>query len=115
MGYSSITFAGMLEFCLGFMETFGESVAAGSFKVEFIRANHSIADSAAFAIHTPAGVVVHSGDFKINFTPIQGETIDLQRLGELGKKGVKLFLCESTNVLYKGYTVWLVNKESIIF
>ena len=83
----------------------GSTVAIGSFKVEFIRVNHSIADSAAFAIHTPVGIVIHSGDFKVDFTPIQGEIIDLQRFGELGKKGVKLFLCESTNVLYKGYTM----------
>ena len=83
----------------------GETITAGVFKVEFIRVNHSVADSAAFAIHTPVGVVFHSGDFKIDFTPIQGETIDLQRIGELGKKGVKLLMCESTNVLYKGYTM----------
>ena len=83
----------------------GATITAGVFKVEFIRVNHSVADSAAFAIHTPVGVVFHSGDFKIDFTPIQGETIDLQRIGELGKKGVKLLMCESTNVLYKGYTM----------
>ena len=83
----------------------GDTVKAGAFKVEFITVNHSIADSAAFAVHTPAGVVVHSGDFKIDFNPIQGEIIDLQRFGELGKNGVKLFLCESTNVLYKGHTL----------
>jgi len=83
----------------------GNTVTAGCFKVEFIRVNHSIADSVAFAIHTPMGIVVHSGDFKVDFTPISGEIIDLQRFGELGKEGVKLFLCESTNVLNKGYTM----------
>ena len=83
----------------------GETVTAGCFKVEFIRVNHSIADAVAFAIETPMGVVVHSGDFKVDFTPIQGEIIDLQRFGELGKRGVKLLMCESTNVLYKGYTL----------
>ena len=83
----------------------GNKVAVGSFKVEFIRVNHSIADAVAFSIETPVGVVIHSGDFKVDFTPIQGETIDLQRFGELGKKGVKLLLCESTNVLNKGYTL----------
>ena len=83
----------------------GGIVAEGCFKVEFIRVNHSIADAVAFAITTPAGVVIHSGDFKVDFTPIQGEYIDLQRFGELGRKGVKLFLCESTNVLAKGYTM----------
>ena len=85
--------------------THGASVSAGCFQVEFLRVNHSIADAAAFAITTPVGVVVHSGDFKVDFTPIQGEIIDLQRFGELGRKGVKLLLCESTNVLYSGYTL----------
>jgi len=83
----------------------GKSVTAGCFKVEFIRVNHSIADAVMFAITTPVGVVMHSGDFKVDFTPIQGDTIDLQRIGELGRKGVKLLLCESTNVLNKGYTM----------
>jgi len=83
----------------------GGTVTEGCFKVEFIRVNHSIADAAAFAITTPVGVVIHSGDFKVDFTPIQGEFIDLQRFGELGRRGVKLFLCESTNVLSKGYTM----------
>ena len=85
--------------------THGSSVTAGCFKVEFLRINHSIADAAAFAVTTPVGVVIHTGDFKVDFTPIQGETIDLQRFGELGRKGVKLLLCESTNVLYSGYTL----------
>ncbi len=83
----------------------GETIKLGCFKVEFIRTNHSIADSVAFAITTPVGVVVHSGDFKIDYTPIQGEMIDLQRFAELGKKGVLLFLCESTNVEHPGYTM----------
>jgi len=83
----------------------GGIVTEGCFKVEFIRVNHSIADAVAFAITTPVGVVIHSGDFKVDFTPIQGEFIDLQRFGELGRKGVKLFMCESTNVLAKGYTM----------
>lgn len=83
----------------------GSTVTVGCFKVEFIRVNHSIADACAFAITTPVGVVIHSGDFKVDFTPIQGEIIDLQRFGELGSKGVKLLLCESTNVLYSGYTL----------
>lgn len=84
----------------------GETVTLGkNFKVEFIRSTHSIADSVALAITTPAGVVVHSGDFKIDFNPIQGEMIDLQRFAELGKKGVLLFMCESTNVELKGYTM----------
>lgn len=84
----------------------GETIKLGNnFKVEFIRTTHSIADSCALAITTPVGVVVHSGDFKIDYTPIQGEMIDLQRFAELGKKGVLLFMCESTNVELKGYTM----------
>lgn len=84
----------------------GDTVTLGQhFKVEFIRSTHSIADSVALAITTPAGVVIHSGDFKIDFNPIQGEMIDLQRFAELGKKGVLLFMCESTNVELKGYTM----------
>ena len=84
----------------------GDTITLGkNFKVEFIRSTHSIADSVALALTTPAGVVVHSGDFKVDYTPIQGEMIDLQRLAELGKKGVLLFMCESTNVELKGYTM----------
>ncbi|MBR6401405.1 MAG: ribonuclease J [Firmicutes bacterium] len=84
----------------------GDTITLGkNFKVEFIRSTHSIADSVAIALTTPAGVVVHSGDFKVDFTPIQGEPIDLQRFAELGKKGVLLFMCESTNVELKGYTM----------
>lgn len=84
----------------------GDTIKLGiHFKVEFIRVTHSIADSCALAIKTPAGVVIHSGDFKIDHTPIQGESIDLQRFAELGKKGVNLFMCESTNVELKGFTM----------
>ena len=84
----------------------GETIKIGShFKVEFIRSTHSIADSVALAITTPVGVVVHTGDFKIDFTPIQGDMIDLQRFAELGKKGVLLLMCESTNVERSGYTM----------
>ena len=83
----------------------GETVKAGCFNVEFIRITHSIADSVAISVETPVGRVIHSGDFKIDYTPIQGEAMDLQRFAELGKKGVKLLLCESTNVLAKGYTM----------
>ncbi|MDR1532687.1 MAG: ribonuclease J [Clostridiales bacterium] len=83
----------------------GETIALGCFKVEFIHTTHSIADSVALAISTPAGVVVHSGDFKVDYTPIHGESIDLQRFAELGRKGVLLFLCDSTNVEQKGYTM----------
>lgn len=84
----------------------GDVITLGQyFKVEFIRSTHSIADSVALAITTPVGVVVHTGDFKIDFTPIQGDMINLQRFAELGKKGVLLFMCDSTNVERQGYTM----------
>ncbi len=83
----------------------GDTVKLGVFGVEFIRVNHSIADSCALAIDTPAGMVVHTGDFKIDHTPVDGCKFDLQRFGELGKNGVKLLLCESTNVESPGYTM----------
>ena len=82
----------------------GEVVKAGKFSVEFIHVNHSIADAVAFAIKTPVGTCIHTGDFKIDSTPIQGGMIDLARLGELGKKGVLALLCDSTNVERPGYT-----------
>lgn len=83
----------------------GETVALGPFRVEFIRTNHSIADSVALALHTPMGVVVHTGDFKIDFTPVESEMIDLARFGQLGREGVLALLCESTNVERQGYTM----------
>ena len=76
----------------------GEVVKAGKFSVEFIHVNHSIADAVAFAIKTPVGTCIHTGDFKIDSTPIQGGMIDLARLGELGKTGVLALLCDSPNV-----------------
>ena len=82
----------------------GETVRAGKFNVEFIHVNHSIADSVAFAIHTRMGTVVHTGDFKIDSTPIDGEVIDLARFGELGKEGVLALLADSTNVERPGFT-----------
>ncbi len=82
----------------------GKSVRAGKFTVEFIHVNHSIADSVAFAIHTKMGTVVHTGDFKIDSTPIDGEVIDLARLGELGKEGVLCLCADSTNVERPGFT-----------
>ena len=82
----------------------GETVKAGCFKVEFIHVNHSIADAVAFAIHTPVGVVVMTGDFKIDSTPISGNIIDLARLGALGNKGVLALLCDSTNVEREGFS-----------
>ena len=82
----------------------GDLVKAGRFSVEFIHVNHSIADAVAFAIKCPAGVCVHTGDFKIDATPIQGGMMDLARLGELGKEGVLALLADSTNVERPGYT-----------
>jgi len=82
----------------------GAVVRAGKFSVEFIHVNHSIADAVAFAIHSPVGVCVHTGDFKIDATPIQGGMIDLTRLGELGREGVLALLADSTNVERPGYT-----------
>ena len=82
----------------------GKTVRAGKFTVEFIHVNHSIADSVAFAIHTHLGTVVHTGDFKIDSTPIDGEVIDLARLGELGKEGVLALLADSTNAERPGFT-----------
>ncbi len=83
----------------------GEMVRVGKFYVEFIHVNHSIADSVAFAIHTDMGVIVHTGDFKIDSTPIDGEVIDLGRFGELGREGVLALLADSTNVERPGYTM----------
>ncbi len=82
----------------------GDTVSAGKLSVEFIRVNHSIADSCAIAIHTPQGIIVHSGDFKLDLTPIDGDIMDIARLGELGKEGVLLLMCESTNAERPGYT-----------
>ncbi len=82
----------------------GDSINIGPFKVEFIRSNHSIADAVAIALHTPAGIVVHTGDFKIDPTPIDGEMIDLTRFGELGKKGVLALMSDSTNAERTGFT-----------
>ena len=82
----------------------GDVIETANFKVEFVHVNHSIADACALAITTPAGLIVHSGDFKIDATPITGEMTDLTRFGELGKEGVKLLLCESTNIERPGFT-----------
>lgn len=82
-----------------------QTIELGVFKVEFIRSTHSIADSVALAITTPVGVIVHTSDFKIDYTPIEGKPMDLARLAELGKKGVLLLMCDSTNVEREGYTM----------
>ena len=82
----------------------GETVKAGSMSVEFIRVNHSIADACCLAIRTPAGTIVHTGDFKLDLTPIEGEMMNLTRLGQIGAEGVLLLMCESTNAERPGYT-----------
>ncbi len=84
---------------------FGESVSFGDLKVEFIKTNHSIQDAAALAIHTPAGVIIHTGDFKVDYTPVFGDPIDLQRFAELGRKGVLAMLSDSTNAGKPGSTM----------
>ena len=83
----------------------GQTVNFGKMKVEFIRSSHSIPDSVALAIHTPAGIVVHTGDFKIDYTPIDNERIDFGRLAELGNKGVLALMSDSTNSERKGFTM----------
>lgn len=82
----------------------GQIINLGCFRVEYIRTNHSIVDSAALAIYTPAGIIIHTGDFKVDFTPVFGEAIDLPRFGELGKKGVLALMADSTNAERTGYT-----------
>ncbi len=83
----------------------GETVKLGAFRAEFIHTNHSIADAVAIALHTPIGVVLHSGDFKIDTSPIEGSMLDVARFGELGRKGVLALLSDSTNVERPGYTM----------
>lgn len=83
---------------------YGQTINLGPFRIEFIKVNHSIADAAGLAIFTPAGLIVHTGDFKIDYTPLFGDTTDLTRLGELGKKGVLALMCDSTNATRPGFT-----------
>ena len=83
---------------------FGQHINIGCFRVEFIKTNHSIVDAAALAIYSPAGVIVHTGDFKVDYTPVFGDAIDLQRFAELGKKGVLALMCDSTNAERPGFT-----------
>lgn len=82
----------------------GQSINLGCFRIEFIKTNHSIADASALAIFTPAGIIMHTGDFKIDYTPVFGESADLQRFAELGKKGVLALMCDSTNAIRTGFT-----------
>ena len=83
---------------------FGQSINLGQFRIEFIKTNHSIVDAAALAIYSPAGTVIHTGDFKVDYTPVFGDAIDLQRFAEIGKKGVLALMCDSTNAERPGFT-----------
>ena len=83
----------------------GQTVSLGDFKVEFIKTNHSIADASALAIFTSAGTIFHTGDFKIDYTPVFGEPADLQRMAEIGKEGCLMMMCESTNAMKAGFTM----------
>lgn len=83
---------------------FGQSINLGQFRIEFIKTNHSIQDASALAIYSPAGIVVHTGDFKVDYTPVFGDAIDLQRFGEIGKKGVLALMSDSTNAERPGFT-----------
>ena len=96
---------GMLKKTKRKVVRFGQTVSLGSFKVEFIKTNHSIQDAAALAIFSPAGIVLHTGDFKIDYTPVFGDPIDLQRFAELGKKGVLALMADSTNAIRPGFTM----------
>ncbi len=87
------------------MVKYGQTIHAGCFQVEFIRTNHSIVDAAALAIFTPVGTIIHSGDFKVDHTPVFGDPIDLQRFAELGKQGVLALMADSTNATREGYTM----------
>ena len=83
----------------------GQSINLGKFRIEFIKTNHSIQDASALAIYSPAGIVVHTGDFKVDYTPVFGDAIDLQRFAEIGKKGVLALMCDSTNAERPGFTM----------
>ncbi len=96
---------GMLSVTRRKVVKYGMHINAGEFRVEFIKTNHSIQDAAALAIYSPAGVIVHTGDFKVDYTPVFGDAIDLQRFGELGKKGVLAVMCDSTNAERPGFTM----------
>ena len=95
---------GMLEMTHRTMVHFGQTVNLGKFRVEFIKTNHSIVDAAALAIYSPVGTVIHTGDFKVDYTPVYGDAIDLQRFAELGRNGVLALLADSTNAERPGFT-----------
>ena len=95
----------MLDIVRREIVSYGQIVELGDISVEFIKTNHSIQDAAALALHTPAGVIVHTGDFKVDYTPVFGDAIDLQRFAELGRNGVLALMCDSTNAERPGYTM----------
>ncbi|MCQ2529885.1 MAG: ribonuclease J [Lachnospiraceae bacterium] len=97
--------AGLLDKAKLKVVDYGQKFYVSDFKVEFIRTNHSISDAAAIAIRTPAGLILHTGDFKVDYTPVYGDAIDLWRMAELGQKGVLAVLCDSTNAQRSGYTM----------
>lgn len=101
---NKLTEHGMMETTQRQVVKFGQSVTLGCFRVEFIKTNHSIVDAAALAIYSPVGIVVHTGDFKVDYTPVYGDAIDLQRFAELGRKGVLALMCDSTNAERPGFT-----------
>ncbi len=96
---------GLLESVRRKVVSYGQHINSGKFRVEFIKTNHSIQDAAALAIYCDVGVVVHTGDFKVDYTPVFGDAIDLPRFGELGKKGVLAIMCDSTNAERPGSTM----------
>ncbi len=95
---------GLLDTTERHVVRYGDTIRLGEMEVEFIRTNHSIADASALAIHTPAGTIVHTGDFKVDYTPVYGDHIDLTRFAELGQKGVLALMCDSTNAERPGFT-----------
>lgn len=101
---NKLTEHNMMETTMRQVVKFGQSVTLGCFRVEFIKTNHSIVDAAALAIYSPVGIVVHTGDFKVDYTPVYGDAIDLQRFAELGRKGVLALMCDSTNAERPGFT-----------
>ena len=84
---------------------YGDTVEFGDFKVEFVKTNHSIADAAALAIFSPAGIVFHTGDFKVDYTPVFGDAVDLQRMADIGREGCLALMCDSTNATKPGFTM----------
>ncbi len=99
-----LTEHGLMESTERHVVSFGEFITLGKFRVEFIKTNHSIVDAAALAIYSPVGTIVHTGDFKVDYTPVYGDAIDLQRFADIGRKGVLALMCDSTNAERPGYT-----------